>query len=576
MSGFGPYVPTNLLPMRGFGFSLSMLTALGLVCLGGCTANIAGQQQGGPPLGTAGSTMAAGGGGGAGVGGTGSTAPLGGPGRVAMHRLNVTEYNNTVHDLLGTDQRLSENFPPDDTAYGFDNVASALSMTDVTLSYYIDAAKKLATEALSPAKRASVISCNLEAGKEACVSDSLNAFLPKAWRRPTQPDEVTRLVALYTANKTDGATDDEAFGRVLQAALLAPSFLFRIEQNSGVAGARPLDGYELASRLSYFLWSSMPDAELTGAAANGSLSGDAGLSGQIARLLADNRASSLSQNFGSQWLTLRSLENVHPDAMVYGSFDDSLRDAMREETMRFFADIAAGKRALSDFLTTNSGYVNDRLAQHYGMPAVGSTTPTFTMLPPARGGLLTQASILTVLAHPKESAPVLRGKWILNQLLCKDLPPPPNVPQEPAAATGTTRRERLAAHRVEPTCKACHDMMDPLGLALENYDGIGQFRTMDAGAPIDPSGTLSDGTSFQTPQELAGIIAKDPALPRCVAKHLFTYGLGRSLRADSDFDTAMLDAATQSFTNSGQLLPKLVEAVVMSDVFRQREDEAAQ
>lgn len=559
------------------GLSLSKLTALGLVCLAGCTANIAGQQQGGPPLGTAGSGMV-GGAGSTGVGGSGSTTvPLGGPGRVAMHRLNVTEYNNTVRDLLGTDQRLSENFPPDDTAYGFDNVASALSMTDVTLSYYIDTAKKLATEALSPAKRSSVVACDLATAKEACVTESLNAFLPKAWRRPVQPDEVTRLTALFTSNKADGASDDEAFARVLQAALLTPSFLFRVEHNSGVAAVRALDGYELASRLSYFLWSSMPDAELSGAAANGTLADNAGLAAQVSRLLADGRAASLAQNFGSQWLTLRSLENVHPDAMVYASFDDSLRDAMREETMRFFGDIASGKRALSDFLTTNSGYVNDRLAQHYGMPAVGSTTPTFTMLPADRGGLLTQASILTVLAHPKESAPVLRGKWILNQLLCRELPPPPpNVPQEPAPASGQSRRERLAAHRVDPTCKSCHDMMDPLGLALENYDGIGQFRTTDGGVPIDASGTLSDGTSFKTPQELAGIIAKDPALPRCVARHLFTYGLGRSLRADSGFDTSMLDAATQSFTGSGQLLPKLIEAVVMSDVFRKREDEAAQ
>jgi hypothetical protein len=150
------------------------------------------------------------------------------------------------------------------------------------------------------------------------------------------------------------------------------------------------------------------------------------------------------------------------------------------------------------------------------------------------------------------------------------------VPQEPAAATGKSRRERLAAHRIEPTCKACHDQMDPLGLALENYDGIGQFRTTDSGVPIDPSGTLSDGTSFATPQQLAGIIAKDPALPRCVARHLFTYGLGRSLRSDSDLDSAMLDQATQSFVGGGQLLPKLIEAIVMSDVFRKREDEAAQ
>jgi hypothetical protein len=164
----------------------------------------------------------------------------------------------------------------------------------------------------------------------------------------------------------------------------------------------------------------------------------------------------------------------------------------------------------------------------------------------------------------------------LNQLLCRDLPPPPpDVPQEPAPATGQTRRERLAAHRIEPICKSCHDQMDPLGLALENYDGIGQYRSLDNGAAIDPSGVLQDGTSFKTPQELAGIIAKDPALPRCVAQHLFTYGLGRAPRSDSNFDSAVVDATTKSFSDAGQLLPKLLEALVKSDAFRKREDEAA-
>ena len=154
-------------------------------------------------------------------------------------------------------------------------------------------------------------------------------------------------------------------------------------------------------------------------------------------------------------------------------------------------------------------------------------------------------------------------------------PPPPDVPQEPAAASGTSRRDRLAAHRVEPVCKSCHDLMDPLGLSLENYDGIGQFRTMDSGVPIDPSGTLADGTSFQTPQGLAQIIAKDPALPRCVAEHLFTYGLGRAPRTGSGFDEAAVDSTTKSFVDAGQRFPKLIEALVMSDAFRQREDEAA-
>lgn len=563
--------------MRGTGLFAAFTLAWALGFGSGCTADISGNKQGtGPALGMAGSSGAGSAVGGASSTGGSGTVALGGPGRVVMHRLNIAEYNNTVHDLLATELKLSENFPPDDTAYGFDNVAAALSMTDVTLGYYVDAAKKLAAEALSPAKRAALVSCDLATGKETCVTSVVSAFLPRAWRRPVEADEVARLVGLYTTNKGDGATDDEALARVIQAALLAPEFLFRVEKNTGVAGVRKLNGYELASRLSYFLWSSMPDADLRAAAASGALTETAGLSSQISRLLADKRAAALGSSFGSQWLTLRSLDNVHPDAMVYPGFDDALRAAMKDETMRFFADIAAGQRPLNELLTTSSGYVNDRLAQYYGMAPVGSTTPVFTAMPANRGGILTQASVLTVLAHPKESAPVLRGKWILGQLLCRVLPPPPaDVPQEPAAAAGTSRRERLAAHRIDPVCKACHDQMDPPGLALENYDGVGQFRTMDSGVPIDPSGTLADGTAFANPQELAQIIAKDPALPRCVAQHLFTYGVGRAPRDDSNFDIAMVDAATKSFTEQGQLFPKLVEALITSDAFRTREDEAA-
>jgi hypothetical protein len=491
-----------------------------------------------------------------------------------MHRLNRAEYDNTVRDLLQTQQRLSENFPPDDTAYGFDNVASALSMTDVTLGYYIDTAKKLAAEALLPERRARLVSCDVTAGQETCVSSMLSTFLPRAWRRPVLAGDVERLVALYAVNKADGASDDEALSRVLQAVLLAPEFLFRVERNSGVAGTRPLDGYELASRLSYFMWSSMPDAELTGAAAGGTLKDAAGIGVQVARLLADGKAEAVGERFGSQWLTLRSLDNVHPDATVYPAFDDELRQAMRAETMRFFADIAAGQRPLGELVTTSSGYVNDRLAQHYGMPAVGSAEPIFTALPAQRGGLLTQASILTVLAHPKESAPVLRGKWILSQLLCRTIPPPPpDVPQEPAAQVGKTRRERLEAHRIEPVCKSCHQLMDPPGLALEQYDGIGAYRTADNGAPIDPSGQLAEGAAFAGPDELARLIAQDPALPRCVAQHLLTYGLGRAPRVDSNFDTAVLDSVAKAFVDSGQLFPKLALAIATSDAFRSREDE---
>jgi len=420
------------------------------------------------------------------------------------------------------------------------------------------------------------VTCDLKASKEACVSSVLEGFLPRAWRRPVTSDEIARLVALYSTNKADGASEDEAFGRVLQAVLLAPEFLFRIEKNTGIAGVRSLDGYELASRLSYFLIDSMPDAELTRAAAAGELSEEAALATQVTRLLGDARSKAFSDSFASQWLTIRTLDSVQPDAMEYPGFDAALRSAMRAETMRFFADIVAGQRPLRDLLTSSSGYVNDRLAKHYGMPAVGSTEPVFTPLPASRGGLLRQASLLTVQAHPKESAPVLRGKWILSQLLCQPLPPPPpDVPQEPAPATGQSRRERLAAHRVSPVCKTCHMNMDPLGLALEQYDGVGAYRTQENGVPIDPSGELTDGSAFTTPAELGALIANNPALPRCMAQQLLTYALGRGLRADDAFDRAVVDGITGTFNDGGQLFPQLVGAIVKSPAFRTREDQAA-
>ena len=544
------------------------------VASGACTSGIAGNS---PFVAMSGASNAEGGGSASGgeVGASGSAgAPLGGPGRVVMHRLNVAEYDQTVHDLLQTDIRLSENFPPDDTAYGFDNVAAALNVTDVSMSYYLDTAKKLASEALSAEHRKSLVPCDVSAQQEACVRSAAEAFVTRAWRRPAEEADVTRLVTLYTSNKQAGATDDEALQRVFQGVLMAPNFLFRVERNLGQGALRSLDGYELASRLSYFLWSSMPDAALFTAAQSGTLADAKQLSSQVTRMLADSRASGFATSFGSQWLTLRSLDNVHPDAAVYPSFDEPLRAAMREETLHFWRDIVAGQRSFSELLTTRSGYVNDRLAQHYGLPAVGSTNSVFTALPAERGGLLTQASILSVLSHPKESAPVLRGKWILSQLLCRALPPPPpDVPQEPGAQAGQSRRERLASHRINPICKSCHDFMDPLGLGLEQYDGVGAYRTTDQGVPIDPSGQINGGAAFANAQELERALAQDPALPRCVTQFLFTYGMGRAPRVDNGFDTAVLDSASSGFVSAGQAFPALIQAIVESDAFRTREDE---
>jgi hypothetical protein len=492
-----------------------------------------------------------------------------------MHRLNITEYNNTVHDLLGTQLKLPESFPPDLTAHSFDNVAVALTMTDAAFAFYSDSAKRLAAEALAPERRSRLFDCDVATLKEACVSSMLTRFLPLAWRRPTDAGEVDGLVKLFSDNKSAGDSDDQALTRVLQAVLVSAEFLFRIERNTGVAGVRALNGHELASRLSYFLWSSMPDADLFAAAASGALQTPDGVSAQVSRMLADPRAAAFAENFGGQWLPIRALAEVVPDARAYPEFDEELRAAMRAETQRFFLDVASGARSLKELLSTSSGYVNDRLAQHYGLPTSGSTDPVFRELARGRGGLLTQGTFLTVNSYPDESNPVRRGKWILANLFCQEPPaPPPDVQREPPPQQGVSRKERLASHRTDPICASCHNLMDPLGLALEQYDGIGRFRTADNGVTIDPSGQLLDGTVISDAVSLQLALAENPQIAGCVAQHLFTYALGRAPRSSSVFDERTIEQLSKAFNDSGQLFPQLMQAVTRSDVFLKREDEA--
>jgi len=508
-------------------------------------------------------------------GSTGSGSLADDPGRVVMHRLNAVEYNNTVRDLLGVGTRLPDAFPPDDTAYGFDNIAEALNLTDVHLEQYLATSAAIASAALAAPARQKLITCDLATQKETCVKSVLRTFLPRAWRRPTSDEEVTGLTDLFTARKADGDADDEAFARVLQAVLIAPQFLFRLEPNAqGSKGApRPLDDFEVASRLSYFLWSSMPDDELFRAAGAHELGDTTQLTAQVHRMLADSKAHAMGENFGAQWLSTRNLSSVQPDKTAFPTFDEDLRAAMAQETTLLFGDIASGTTPISDLLTSGFSYLNDRLAKHYGLPLVGSATSVRTKVPSQRGGLLTNASILTVNAHPKETAPVLRGKWILSQLLCTDIPPPPpDVPTEPPAMANQSRRQRLAAHRQSSTCASCHGLMDPLGLALEQYDGVGAFRTTDNGVAIDTSGQLPGGMAFAGLEGLGAVLAADPAFLRCATQHVFMYAIGRGTR-EGGADDPIVDGATQSLSTNGQKLPLLVEKLVLSDAFRRRQDD---
>jgi hypothetical protein len=516
--------------------------------------------------------------GGAGSGSTTGGGPNvnAGPGLVVMHRLNFSEYNNTVRDLLKTNIRLPDVFPPDDSAYGFDNVASILSVTDVHLRHYQNTAAALASEALSPARRASLVTCDPATQKEACVTTVVNSFVPRAWRRPLADTDRTKLVQLYTARVAAGDTADDALGRVFQAVLLSPRFLYRIEENRDPSASAPraLDSYEMASRLSYFLWSSMPDDELFRAAAADELTNEANVSAQVRRIMSDSKSAAFIQNFGAEWLGQRNLDNIAPDPTAFKTFDEDLRSAMRQETLLLFREVASGSIPAGQLLTANFSFMNDRLAAHYGLPPVGSKTPVRTAVPRQRGGLLTNASLLSVLAHPNETAPVLRGKWILSHLLCQDVPPPPpNVPKEPAAKPSQSRRERLASHRVEAVCASCHGLMDPLGLSFEKYDGIGAMRTTDNGVAIDTADTVPGLGSFSGPEELANLIVKSPDYARCITKHIFIYALGRAER-DGNRDAAAIDAITKTFVDRGSKFPDLIETLALSNVFRQRQDEA--
>jgi hypothetical protein len=395
----------------------------------------------------------------------------------------------------------------------------------------------------------------------------------RAWRRPLEADEVERLLALTPPN----ASREEALQTVLVALLASPRFLFRVERDPPGAepgSRRDLDGFELATRLSYFLWSSMPDEELFDAARAGRLRDPRGLEAEACRMLRDARAGELARNFAGQWLQLRTLERVEPDRQRFPHFDDELRAAMRAESEMLFEAVLREERPVSELVDPNFTFLNERLARHYGIDGVEGPTLRRVHLDPAqrevRGGLLEQASVLTVTSNPTRTSPVKRGKWILETLLgSAPLAPLPGVDtldDSPAAVKSASLRERLAQHRANPSCAACHERMDDLGFALENFDPTGRWRTEAGGFAVDSSGVLDDGTVIAGPAELERWLAHDPALARCLATKLATFALGRGMRPE---DEPALDALAAEL-GPDPTLTELILAVVRLDAFRRR------
>jgi hypothetical protein len=414
------------------------------------------------------------------------------------------------------------------------------------------------------------------ADEQPCAKTILSNLARRAFRRPVTDADVQPLLAFYRSGRQEGDFD-HGIEKALRAMLVSPDFLFRSERDP--RGAAPgtvyrISDLELASRLSFFLWSSIPDERLLSLAEKGRLKDPAVLQAQVRRMLDDPKSQALVSNFAGQWLSLRNLAVVKPDPDMFPEFDDSLRQSFRQETELFFADVLRNDRSVLDLLDANYTFLNERLSEHYGAPKMyGPQLRKVTLADPNRGGLLGQGSVLTVTSYPDRTSVVQRGRWILETLLgTPPPPPPPNIPElKPHGKDGRklTAREQMEQHRANPVCASCHARMDPLGFALENYDGVGRWRSTDAGSPIDASGKLPDGTGFVGPAELKKTLVTSDAdeFINTVTEKLLLYALGRGLEY---YDKPAVRSITREAARNDYKMSALVTAIVKSTPFQQR------
>ena len=646
------------------------------------------------------------------------------PGFVPIHRLNRNEYNNTIRDLVGVDFKPADDFPADDSGYGFDNIADVLSMSPLLAEKYLAAAeqvmdKAIVTENPNRSRVTKYIGSNLSGGEampdeghrilysageitqqhhfvangkyefrigaeadpagaepakmkvtlgkkeiqtfevadgrghpkvyvfqtevtagdhklkvaftndfydpkasdpgkrdrnliidsieiegpinlpppepsevqkkllfcgpadgesgEACASNIIRRFAGRAFRRPATGLEVGKLLALYRQARAQGDSFSEACRFALTAVLVSPQFVYRIELDPIAKPQTPhaIDDYELATRLSYFLWSSMPDDELFQLASEHKLHQPAVLDSQVKRMLADPRSQAFITNFAGQWLELRNLDVANPDPKQFPQFA-RLREDMRREGELFFQGIVCDDQSVLDLLDANYTFVNQRLARLYGIDGVSGNEfrrVEFTGEQAGqRGGVMTMAAVLTVTALPNRTSPVRRGKFILDQILGMPPPPqPPNVPPLEDKATdvaGISVRKRFEAHRANPACASCHVRMDPLGFSLENFDAIGRWRDHDGSFPVDSSGKMPDGQTFSGPAGLRTVLlAHKEQFLECFIEKLMTYALGRGTEG---YDYPTIKEIATSAEQNGYRFSTLVNGIVHSDAFLKR------
>jgi Protein of unknown function (DUF1592)/Protein of unknown function (DUF1588)/Protein of unknown function (DUF1587)/Protein of unknown function (DUF1585)/Protein of unknown function (DUF1595) len=657
------------------------------------------------------------------------------PGHLTAHRLNRTEYDNTIRDLLAVKFKPSADFPADDAGYGFDNIGDVLSVSPVLAEKYLNAATKIANRAIPPdsiprptrfryspehspndegmelenrfefpaegdyelrvavngkrgpfrihmlldgkevltsdvivakdkprsyelklhvpygehAMRAVMeqrtptaeevdTEAKLAAAEEAayqkaiakhpedakeiarqravsnpptyidtlevrgpyngvhpplpesyrrvfrcghapgqhtpeCIRSNLAALERLAYRRPVTPEEVDRIAKLVASAQQDGMTAEQAMRIGLEAILVSPNFLFRIERDpkpDDPATIHPVNDFELASRLSYFLWSSMPDEKLLELAEVKKLHDSTVLNAQVKRMLGDKKSDALIDNFAGQWLELRNLDSIRPDPDEFPQFNAQLRRAMFTETQMFVQSIVRDDRSIIDFIDGKYTFANETLAKFYGIPGVtGKEFRRVSLDGTQRSGVLTQGSVLTVTSYPTRTSPVLRGKWILENVLNTPPPPPPpgvgSIDAKGGPLAGTMRQQ-MEKHRADPMCASCHVQMDPLGFALENYNAIGQWRTHDAGQVIDSSGVLPNGKAFQGSEQLKVILSGNrDAFAECLTEKLMIYALGRGLEG---YDRRAVKQITTKLAANDYRFSTLISGIVNSIPFQ--------
>lgn len=498
------------------------------------------------------------------------------PAPASLRLLLPRQYVGAVEDLLGPEAAAAAAPPESHAINGFDSIGAAqLALGDAEIDAYEQSARAVVQAAAAAGALSSWLACNpATAGDEACIRQVVGSFGRRAWRRPLTDEEIERYTSVGTAASAELGSFDRGVEEAVAAMLQSPYFLYQVEvgePDPDDATRRRLTPYELATRMSFFLLDTVPDAELLDDAEEGLLASADGIREAAWRLLERPRVrQSLGEFFGEAW-RLRNLRNLPKDVATFPQWTPELAEAMRGETLALVEDIAWEQDVdFREVFTADYTFANARLGFHYGLPGAAELPDVHTKVTlgghDKRGGLFGHAGFQSLLGHVSSTSPTLRGKFVLENILCRVVPPPPPgvVTDLPVNEGNVTMRERLEAHMSEPSCRGCHEMMDPIGFGLENYDGIGRFRTEDNGLPIDASATL-DGEAFDGAASLGALVAQSPDAPHCLVRNLYRHATGHVEVAGEE---GALLAIEEAFAESGYRMQDLLVEIVASPAFR--------